>query len=118
MFFSLYWVLIESVELRQAPFVLWLQDLSAADPLYITPVLYGASMWLQQRLSGQLSTMDPMQARIMNVMPIAFTGMFLFFPAGLVVYWFVSNVIGIAQQLVITKRIEAADAASRALKKA
>ncbi len=117
-FFSLYWVLIESVELRQAPFVLWLQDLSAADPLYITPVLYGASMWLQQRLSGQLSTMDPMQARIMNVMPIAFTGMFLFFPAGLVVYWFVSNVIGIAQQLVITKRIEAADAASRALKKA
>lgn len=117
-FFSLYWVLIESVELRQAPFVLWLQDLSAADPLYIMPVLYGASMWLQQRMSGQLSTMDPMQARIMNIMPIAFTGMFLFFPAGLVVYWFVSNVIGIAQQLVITKRIESADAASRALKKA
>jgi len=117
-FFSLYWVLIESVELRQAPFMLWLQDLSAADPYYITPVLYGASMWYQQRLSGQLSTMDPMQARIMNIMPIAFTGMFLFFPAGLVVYWFVSNVIGIAQQMVITKRIEAASNAPRDLKKA
>ncbi len=117
-FFSLYWVLIESVELRQAPFMLWLQDLSAADPLYIMPVLYGASMWLQQRMSGQLSTMDPMQARIMNIMPIAFTGMFLFFPAGLVVYWFVSNVIGIAQQMIITKRIEAASSAPRDLKKA
>ena len=117
-FFSLYWVLIESVELRQAPFMLWLQDLSAADPLYIMPVLYGASMWLQQRMSGQLSTMDPMQARIMNIMPIAFTGMFLFFPAGLVVYWFVSNVIGIAQQMIITRRIEAAAAAPRDLKKA
>jgi len=117
-FFSLYWVLIESVELRQAPFMLWLQDLSAADPLYIMPVLYGASMWLQQRMSGQSATMDPMQAKIMNVMPIAFTGMFLFFPAGLVVYWFVSNVIGIAQQMVITKRIEAADKMHRELKKA
>jgi len=117
-FFSLYWVLIESVELRQAPFMLWLQDLSAADPLYIMPVLYGASMWLQQRMSGQLATMDPMQARIMNIMPIAFTGMFLFFPAGLVVYWFVSNVIGIAQQKYITYRIEQADGAKRELKKA
>lgn len=117
-FFALYWVLIESVELRQAPFVLWLQDLSAADPYYITPVLYGASMWFQQRLSGQLATMDPMQARIMNIMPIAFTGMFLFFPAGLVVYWFVSNIIGIAQQMIITRRIEAASAGSRELKKA
>jgi YidC/Oxa1 family membrane protein insertase len=116
-FFALYWVLIESVELRQAPFVLWLQDLSAADPYYITPILYGASMWFQQRLSGQLATMDPMQARIMNIMPIAFTGMFLFFPAGLVVYWFVSNIIGIAQQLFITKRIEAAAAGPRELKK-
>lgn len=117
-FFSLYWVLVESVELRQAPFMLWLQDLSAADPFYIMPVLYGASMWLQQRMSGQTATMDPMQAKIMNVMPIAFTGMFLFFPAGLVVYWFVSNVIGIAQQMFITKRIQAADSNRQELKKA
>jgi len=105
-FFSLYWVLIESVEMRQAPFMLWLNDLSAADPYFIMPVLYGASMWLQQRMSGQSATMDPTQAKIMNVMPIAFTGMFLFFPAGLVVYWFVSNVIGILQQKLITWQIE------------
>jgi YidC/Oxa1 family membrane protein insertase len=101
-FFSLYWVLVESVELRQAPFMLWVNDLSAADPLYILPILYGASMWLQQRMSGQTATMDPTQAKVMNVMPIAFTGMFLFFPAGLVVYWFVSNVVGILQQKLIT----------------
>ncbi|WP_295687330.1 YidC/Oxa1 family membrane protein insertase, partial [uncultured Nevskia sp.] len=75
-------------------------------------------MWLQQRMSGQTATMDPMQAKIMNVMPIAFTGMFLFFPAGLVVYWFVSNVIGIAQQMFITKRIQAADSNRQELKKA
>ena len=105
-FFALYWVLIESVELRQAPFMLWLNDLSSADPFYIMPVLYGASMWLQQRMSGQTATMDPTQAKIMNVMPIAFTGMFLFFPAGLVVYWFVSNVIGILQQKLIIWRME------------
>ena len=105
-FFSLYWVLIESVEMRQAPFMLWLNDLSAADPYFIMPVLYGASMWLQQRMSGQTATMDPTQAKVMNVMPIAFTGMFLFFPAGLVVYWFVSNVIGIVQQKLITWQTE------------
>lgn len=112
-FFSLYWVLVESVELRQAPFMLWLNDLSAADPLFIMPVLYGASMWLQQRMSGQTATMDPTQAKIMNVMPIAFTGMFLFFPAGLVVYWFVSNVIGILQQKLITWQIEKGAAPAR-----
>jgi len=100
-FFSLYWVLVESVELRQAPFMLWVGDLSAADPLYILPILYGFTMWLQQRMSGQSATMDPTQAKIMNIMPIAFTGMFLFFPAGLVVYWLVSNVVGIAQQKLI-----------------
>jgi YidC/Oxa1 family membrane protein insertase len=105
-FFALYWVLNESVELRQAPFMLWLQDLSSKDPLYIMPVLYGASMWIQQRMSGQTATMDPTQAKIMNIMPIAFTGMFLFFPSGLVVYWFVSNVIGIAQQKLIVWQME------------
>jgi YidC/Oxa1 family membrane protein insertase len=104
-FIALYWVLIESIELRQAPFALWLNDLSAADPYYVMPVLYGLSMWVQQRLSGQTATMDPMQQKIMNVMPIALTGLFLFFPVGLVLYWFISNVIGIAQQWIITKRL-------------
>ena len=112
-FFGLYRVLYESVELRQAPFVLWMQDLSAADPLFIMPVLYGASMWVQQRLSGQTATMDPAQQKVMNVMPIALTGLFLFFPVGLVLYWLISNLIGIAQQWIITKRTEAAGAARR-----
>ncbi|MDB5985690.1 MAG: Inner rane protein translocase component YidC, long form [Nevskia sp.] len=104
-FFGLYRVLYESVELRQAPFVLWMQDLSAADPIFIMPVLYGASMWVQQRLSGQTATMDPAQQKVMNVMPIALTGLFLFFPVGLVLYWLVSNLIGIAQQWIITQRL-------------
>jgi YidC/Oxa1 family membrane protein insertase len=103
-FFGLYRVLAQSVELREAPFILWMQDLSAADPYYVMPVLYGASMWAQQRLSGQTATMDPMQQRMMNVMPIALTGLFLFFPVGLVLYWLVSNSIGILQQWFITKR--------------
>lgn len=104
-FISLYWVLIESVELRQAPFALWINDLTAADHLYVLPVLYGFSMWLQQRLSGQTATMDPMQARIMNIMPIAMTGMFAFFPSGLVLYWFISNSIGISQQWLINRKL-------------
>lgn len=105
-FFGLYQVLAKSVELRQAPFIFWMQDLSAADPWYIMPVLYGASMWVQQQLSGQTATMDPTQQKMMNVMPIALTGLFLFFPVGLVLYWLVSNTIGIAQQWVITKRLQ------------
>jgi YidC/Oxa1 family membrane protein insertase len=104
-FFGLYRVLYESVELRQAPFILWMQDLSAADPLFIMPILYGASMWVQQRLSGQAATMDPAQQKVMNVMPIALTGLFLFFPVGLVLYWLVSNLIGITQQWIITQRL-------------
>jgi YidC/Oxa1 family membrane protein insertase len=105
-FYALYWVLVQSVELRQAPFILWWQDLSAADPYYVLPVLYGASMWLQQRLSGQTATMDPTQQKIMNVMPIALTGLFLFFPVGLVLYWLVSNLVNILQQWLITRRLE------------
>jgi YidC/Oxa1 family membrane protein insertase len=103
-FISLYNVMLESVELRQAPFILWWNDLSAADPYYVLPVLYGFTMWLQQRMSGQTATMDPTQAKIMNVMPIAMTGLFLFFPQGLVLYWFVSNTIGILQQWIISRR--------------
>ena len=105
-FIALYWVLNESVELRQADFALWLTDLSAPDPFYLLPVLFGASMWLQQKLGGQMATMEPMQQRMMQFMPIALTAFFAFFPAGLVLYWFVSNVISIAQQWYITKKIE------------
>jgi YidC/Oxa1 family membrane protein insertase len=107
-FIALYWVLNQSVELRQAPFIFWMQDLSAKDPIYIMPVLYGISMWVQQRLSGQAATMDPAQARVMNVMPIALTVLFLTFPVGLVLYWFVSNMINIGQQQIIARQLEKA----------
>lgn len=105
-FIALYWVLLESVELRQADFVLWLNDLSAPDPFFVLPVLFGASMFLQQKLSGQAMTMEPMQQKIMTIMPIALTVFFAFFPSGLVLYWFVSNLIGIGQQWLITKRMD------------
>jgi len=105
-FFALYWVLQESVELRQADFALWIHDLSSPDPFFVLPVLFGASMWFQQKLSGQTATMDPAQARIMQIMPIAMGGFFAFFPAGLVLYWVVSNGIGILQQWYITRKLE------------
>jgi YidC/Oxa1 family membrane protein insertase len=105
-FLGLYQVLSKSVELRQAPFCLWIHDLSAQDPYYVLPVLYGATMWVQQRLSGQNATMDPMQQKMMNIMPIVMTSVFLFFPSGLVLYWLVSNSIGILQQWIITRRLE------------
>lgn len=108
-FIALYWVLLESVELRQADFLFWLNDLSSPDPYYVLPVLFGISMFLQQKLSGQAMTMEPMQQRIMNIMPIGLSFFFAFFPVGLVLYWFVSNVIGIAQQWVITKRLDRED---------
>ena len=108
-FFALYWTLAQSVELRQAPFVLWMQDLSGPDQYYVLPVLYGISMWVQQRMSGQSATMDPTQAKMMNIMPIFLTGLFLFFPVGLVLYWLVSNLTNILQQLFIAKRLERED---------
>lgn len=104
-FIALYWVLLESVELRQAPFMLWVNDLSAADPYFVLPVLFGISMFVQQKLSGQQMP-DPMQQKIMNIMPIIMTAFFAFFPSGLVLYWFVSNLVGIAQQWIITKRLD------------
>jgi YidC/Oxa1 family membrane protein insertase len=104
-FFALYWVLLQSVELRQADFALWIHDLSAPDPYFVLPVLFGISMFVQQKLSGNV-TMDPMQQRVMNAMPAMMTVFFAFFPAGLVLYWFVSNLISIAQQWVILKRLE------------
>ena len=108
-FISLYWVLIESVELRQADFIFWLKDLSSQDPYYVLPVLNGITMFLQQKLNP--APMDPMQAKIMMMLPIVFTVFFLFFPAGLVLYWVTNNVLSMAQQWVITKRIEAGNTA-------
>lgn len=101
-FIALYWVLLESVEMRQAPFALWLQDLSAPDPYYVLPVLMGASMWLMQKLNP--APMEEIQKKVMMIMPIALTFLFLTFPQGLVLYWVVNNVLSIVQQWVINKR--------------
>jgi YidC/Oxa1 family membrane protein insertase len=103
-FIALYWVLLESVELRQADFALWLNDLSSPDPYYVMPVLYGISMFVQQKLSGNVA-MDPMQQRVMNMMPVMLTVFFAFFPVGLVLYWLVSSLIGIAQQWYIVRKL-------------
>jgi YidC/Oxa1 family membrane protein insertase len=102
-FIALYWVLLESVALRQAPFILWIHDLSIHDPFFVLPLLMGITMFAQQRLNP--APPDPMQARIMMALPIVFTFLFLFFPSGLVLYWFVNNLLSIAQQWVITKKI-------------
>lgn len=109
-FFALYWVLYESVELRQAPFMLWINDLAAPDPWFVLPILYGGSFFLMQLLNPPPP--DPMQARVMKTMPILFTVLFVFFPAGLVLYWLVNNILSLAQQWYITRKIEAASAAS------
>jgi YidC/Oxa1 family membrane protein insertase len=105
-FISLYWVLRESVELRHAPFMLWIQDLSAPDPLYILPVVFGVTMFLQQRLTANV-TMDPMQQRIMQIMPVGLAVFFAFFPAGLVLYWCTNNLLSIAQQWYIYRKLDA-----------
>ena len=110
-FIALYWVLFESVELRQAPFMLWIDDLAAMDPFFILPLLMGATMYVQQLLSPTMG--DPMQARIMKLMPIMFTVLFLFFPAGLVLYWLVNSVLSVAQQWYVMKKAEAAAAPVR-----
>ena len=106
-FISLYWVLIETVEIRQAPFLLWIQDLSAQDPFYILPILYGISMKVQQSLNP--APVDPVQAKVMQMFPIMLTVFFLFFPSGLVLYWICNNCLSILQQWYITKQIEAAE---------
>jgi len=105
-FISLYWVLLENVQMRQAPFMLWLTDLSTKDPYYVLPLLMGISMFIQQKLNPP--PMDPVQQKIMQALPIIFTAFFAFFPAGLVLYWVVNNCLSIAQQWYITRKIEAA----------
>ncbi len=102
-FIALYWVIIESVEMRHAPFIGWIQDLSSADPLYILPVLMGISMYAQQKLNP--APTDPMQAKIFLTLPFVFTFLFATFPSGLVLYWVTNNILSIAQQYVINKRI-------------
>ena len=111
-FIALYWVLLESVELRHAPFFLWLTDLSVRDPFFILPLLMGATMYLQTSLSP--APADPMQAKMMKLMPIMMTVLFLWFPAGLVLYWLTNGALGILQQWFITRRIEAAYEAKKA----
>lgn len=103
-FIALYWTLMESVELRHAPFMFWIKDLSAMDPFFVLPLIMGASMWFQQKLNP--APPDPMQAKIMQWMPIVFTFLFLWFPSGLVLYWVTNNLLSIAQQWVITRQIE------------
>ncbi|WP_372860828.1 membrane protein insertase YidC [Spongiibacter sp.] len=110
-FIALYWVLMESVELRHAPFMLWINDLSSMDPYFVLPLIMGLSMFIQQKLNPPPP--DPMQAKIMQWMPVVFTFFFLFFPAGLVLYWVVNNTLSIVQQYIITKRIEKAGLPSR-----
>jgi YidC/Oxa1 family membrane protein insertase len=103
-FIALYWVLMESVELRHAPWVLWINDLSVKDPFFVLPLMMGASMFIQMQLNP--TPPDPIQAKVMKIMPIAFTFFFLFFPAGLVLYWTVNNCLSILQQWYITRKIE------------
>jgi len=103
-FISLYWVLMESIELRHAPFILWIHDLSVMDPYYVMPLMYGASMFLMQKMQPVSPTMDPMQQKMMQMMPLMMMIFFVFFPAGLVLYWLMNNLISISQQLYITKQ--------------
>ena len=113
-FLAFYWVLLESVEMRQAPFVLWIGDLSSRDPFFILPIIMGAAMLFQQRLNP--APADPVQAKVMQVMPIVFTGFFAFFPAGLVLYWVTNTLLSIAQQWYINKIVHE-EAAARSGKK-
>jgi len=103
-FIALYWVLLESVELRQADFALWLNNLSVPDPYYVLPLIMGATMLIQQKLNP--APLDPIQAKVMMMLPIIFTVFFAFFPAGLVLYWVTNNILSIAQQWYITRKIE------------
>jgi len=105
-FLALYWTLMESVELRHAPFILWIDDLSAMDPYFVLPILMGISMFVTQML--QPEPPDPIQAKVFKFMPIMFTFFFLWFPSGLVLYWFINNLLSIMQQYYVTRQLEKA----------
>ena len=104
-FLAFYWVLLESVEMRQAPFALWITDLSSRDPYFVLPLIMGAAMLVQQKLNP--APADPIQAKVMQIMPVMFTGFFAFFPAGLVLYWVTNTLLSIAQQWRINKVVAA-----------
>ena len=104
-FLAFYWVLLESVEMRQAPFALWITDLSSRDPYFILPLIMGAAMFFQQKLNPQVG--DPVQMPVMLIMPVIFTAFFAFFPSGLVLYWVTNTVLSIAQQWKINRVVEA-----------
>ena len=114
-FIALYWVLLSAVELRQAPWILWIKDLSAPDPYFVLPVIYAITAYLQVKLSPTPIT-DPVQAKVMQIMPIAFSVLFIFFPAGLVLYWLVNNLLQILQQWHMNRVLEK-EAAEKAAKK-
>ena len=103
-FIALYWVILESVQLRHAPFMFWITDLSVKDAYFVLPILMGISMFIQMQLNP--APPDPMQAKIMKIMPVMMTIFFLWFPSGLVLYWLVNNILSISQQWVITRQIE------------
>ncbi len=103
-FIALYWVILESVQLRHAPFMFWITDLSVKDAYFVLPILMGISMYIQMQLNP--APPDPMQAKIMKIMPVMMTVFFLWFPSGLVLYWLVNNILSISQQWVITRQIE------------
>lgn len=109
-FIALYWVLLESVELRHAPFILWINDLSSRDPYFVLPVLMGLTMFLQMQLNP--APMDPIQKRVMQVLPFLFTGFFMLFPAGLVLYWLSNNILSIGQQWLIMRNVDQGQKAS------
>ncbi len=102
-FIALYWVLLESVELRQAPWILWIKDLSIKDPYFVLPVIMGVTMFIQQRLNP--APIDPIQAKVFQFLPLVFTIFFAFFPAGLVLYWVINNALSILQQYYITRHV-------------
>jgi len=114
-FLAFYWVLLESVEMRQAPFALWITDLSTRDPYFILPLIMGAAMFMQQKLNP--APADPVQAKVMQIMPVMFTGFFAFFPSGLVLYWVTNTLLSIAQQWKINTVVEAEAKAPKGGKK-
>ncbi len=111
-FIGLYWALLASVELRQAPWLGWIHDLTRPDPYYILPAIMAITMFAQTFLNPPPT--DPIQAKMMKIMPVIFSVMFFFFPAGLVLYWVVNNILSISQQWYVTKQIERQEAAKKA----
>ena len=110
-FLALYWVLLESVEIRHSPWIFWIDDLSAKDPYFILPLVMGASMLLMQKL--QPMPTDPTQAMVMKIMPIAFTFFFMIFPSGLVLYWTVNNLLSMFQQWYVNRQLASASAVKK-----